>query len=128
MRRRTLLIILIPGCLAALLVCALAGWFTWSFLHVDPPGKGAKAELGYQTCAPIIAALARYREQNGAYPGQLAQLVPDFLPAAPGPFDHQELGYRLDGSSYRLEFHYTGPGMNTCAYTPETGWTCSGYY
>jgi hypothetical protein len=120
--------LVIPGCLALLIICVAAGYFLYSLMVVDPPGKGAKAELGYQTCAPIIAALERYHAQQGTYPKTLDLLVPDFIPSVPTSFDNLDLGYRLADDSYRLDFHYTGPGMNTCSYSPETGWRCSGYY
>jgi hypothetical protein len=97
---------------------------------VEPPGQGAKAELGYQACAPIIAALGRYHDANGAYPQTLAELVPDYLPSVPGVVNDQPIQYSRTDESYSLSFGYVGPGLNTCTYSPdqEQGWRCSGLY
>lgn len=94
-----------------------------------PPGKGEKAELGYERCAPVIAALASYDEREAGYPETLEELIATgdlgSLPEGPqgGP-----LGYARQGNSYQLSFSYEGPGMNSCTYQPETGWQCSGYF
>jgi hypothetical protein len=111
-------------------VCAGAGYLIWKFVFVvDAPGVGAKAEKGYQTCAPLISALADYKAKNGTYPQKLDELVPTFLPeSAPVLVDGMTVDYGLTTASYQLKFHYAGPGMNTCKYAPESGWHCSGFY
>jgi len=125
---RRLLWFLIPIFIIVLGLCALTGYFLWTSVTVDPPGKGPQAELGYQVCAPVITALAHYHEQNNSYPKTLDLLVPTFLVAVPAAQKNLEIDYRANQTSYFLEFHYSGPGMNTCVYTPETGWKCSGFY
>ncbi len=98
------------------------------FGAVEAPGEGAKAALRYQTCAPLIAALEQYHQLKRAYPDTLNPLTPDFLPALPADLAALEITYARTDASYTLQFRYTGPGVNRCSYTPETGWKCSGYY
>jgi hypothetical protein len=99
----------------------ISGWF-------EKPGEGAKASLGYQTCEPVIQALEKYRAQRAAYPEKLESLAPDFLAAVPATVNNYPVEYSASGTSYKLSFRYTGPGMNTCVYTPENKWRCTGYY
>ena len=94
----------------------------------EPPGVGEKAERGYTFSEPIIAALEKYRADHGAYPEKLALLVPDYLPTAPTAPEGLEYSYSSTGTSYSFSFHYTGPGMNTCTFTPGADWRCSGAY
>ena len=95
----------------------------------EPPGVGEKAEQGYALSAPVIAALELYRANHGSYPEKLAELVPDYLSEVPTRTTALEFSYSSDGAGYRLSFHYIGPGMNTCTYTPEKkSWDCSGAY
>ena len=127
MHRRHILLLTL-GFLAVIALCAGIGYFVWATFIGSPPGVGPKAEQGYQACAPIIEALARYHEQHGAYPESLAALAPAFqtdVSPADGPI---EIAYRVTDTSYQLEFRYTGPGMNICTYTPEIGWHCTGYF
>jgi hypothetical protein len=110
-------------------LCAGIGYLFWTRVSVPGPGAGSTADLGYQTCASIIAALERYHAQEGVYPATLDDLVPSYLvEAPPTPEGISEIRYRLRATSFELQFKYIGPGVNTCVYTPETGWTCSGYY
>ncbi len=88
----------------------------------QPPGKGPRAERGYQMSRPVIEALKQYYEKNGEYPEGLAALVPDYIKEIPS------IGYRKKDPSYELEFSYEGPGVNRCVYTPEKDWNCSGHY
>jgi hypothetical protein len=96
------------------------------------PGKGPNADAGYQHAAPVIAALEQFHAAHGSYPDSLRQLVPNFLPdsALQSPPDWsamRALHYRLSVDSYELSFWYSGPGSNTCTYTPESRrWRCSG--
>jgi hypothetical protein len=94
----------------------------------EPPGVGEKYEKGYAASAPVIEALEKYRADHDAYPQKLAELVPDYLPAAPGKTDALDFSYSSTGDSYSFSFHYTGPGMNTCTFKPGEDWRCSGAY
>ena len=94
----------------------------------EPPGVGEKAERGYAASEPVIAALEEYRASHGAYPEQLAALVPDYLPVIWAGGDDLDYSYSLIGESYSFSFHYIGPGMNTCTFKPEAGWHCSGAF
>jgi hypothetical protein len=96
------------------------------------PGEGPKAERGYRRAAPVIAALARFRGETGAYPESLAQLAPRWIaagalepPVQPAwPFEYQRT---YDG--YLLTFRYSGPGMNDCTYAQPPGkWRCGGRF
>lgn len=100
------------------------------FLPTDePPGVGDKAEMGYAFSEPIIAALEQYKADHGSYPEKLAELAPDYLPAAPSKTDELDFSYSSTGDNYKFSFHYYGPGMNTCTYTPEEKeWDCSGAF
>lgn len=100
----------------------------------DPPGKGPKAERGYDRSAPVIAALEQYRSQRGEYPASLREMVPAFLadsalrvPDRPG--ETYPLEYTRLPEGYALEFRYTGPGMNDCTYRPGVKkWDCGGRF
>lgn len=125
---RRLILFLTLGFLALIALCAGIGYFLWAAFTGPPPGVGPKAEQGYQASAPIIAALARYHEQQGAYPESLDALAPTFLTDVAHTDGAIEIAYRVTDTSYQLEFRYTGPGMNICTYTPEIGWHCTGYF
>jgi hypothetical protein len=92
----------------------------------EPPGIGAKAERGYMLSEPVIAALEQYKADNGLYPETLAELVPAYLSAVPKKDNDLDFSYSATGESFKFSFHYIGPGMNTCTYTPEKQWRCSG--
>lgn len=94
----------------------------------DPPGVGEKAERGYAALEPAIKALEQYQADKGTYPESLEELVPDYLPSVPTEVNDESILYTKMGESYSLAFHYVGPGMNTCTYTPENKWQCSGAY
>jgi hypothetical protein len=94
----------------------------------EPPGVGEKAEKGYAASEPVIAALDQYRADHGVYPEKLAGLVPEYLLVAPTKTDELDFSYSSTGESYSFSFHYRGPGLNTCSYTPEEEWKCSGAY
>jgi len=112
-----------------LALIGLVGLVTGGCLNVfEAPGVGAKAEQGYQACAPLITALAQYHQQKNEFPEALAELVPAILAALPPEVKSLEITYARDGASYALKFSYTGPGINRCIYTPAAGWKCSGYY
>ncbi len=94
----------------------------------EAPGVGEKAERGYAVCGPIITALEQYQAENDAYPEVLEELVPDYLPETPTEVNDQPINYTKSDESFSLSFHYIGPGMNTCTYTPRNKWKCSGAY
>ncbi len=96
----------------------------------EKPGEGAKAEAWYAAARPIIASLNSYHQDVGRYPQELSALVPVYLTEVPKGPDGQPFEYKwiAPGTSYSLTFRYAGPGMNICAYTPETAWRCYGYY
>lgn len=104
----------------ALMACKL---FT-----VDPPGVGEKAELGYAVCDPIVNALEQYKTDKGTYPEAIEELLPEYLSEIPTEVNDQPIYYKIVEGSFTLSFHYVGPGMNTCTYTPEDKWHCSGAY
>jgi hypothetical protein len=112
---RLLTLLLCVALLAATLACAA-------------PGEGRKAAGGYALSEPIIDALARYHDATGTYPDTLESLVPDYLEAVPETYDNLPLVYEQTGTGYTLQFSYTRPGMNECVYTPDAGWSCSGYF
>src|SRR5690348_6798301 len=78
------------------------------------PGKGARAEAGYSTARPVIAALKRYHEQHAEYPSRLRDLLPNDLAqdawkTPEGKPVDEFLEYEKSGTSYQLRFRYTGP-------------------
>lgn len=106
---------------ATLALCVLAG----ALSSCTAPGQGEKADAGYSKAKPVIAALQAYHDKRNAYPETLRDLVADALPEPAGEF----FEYEKLGASYRLQFSYTGPGMNRCVYTPEAAkWECAGYH
>lgn len=111
-----------------LCVCAIF----WS--ACTPSGEGKKAEAGYSNARPVIAALKTYHDKHNQYPSTLRDLVPADLSesawkTSDGKPVNEFFEYNQSGASYRLQFTYTGPGMNRCLYTPEAGkWACAGHY
>jgi hypothetical protein len=94
----------------------------------EPPGVGDKAEHGYELSEPVIAALEQFKTDKGFYPEALAELVPDYLSTVPTKNEVLDFSYSSTGDSFAFSFHYIGPGMNTCTYTPEEKWRCSGAF
>ena len=116
----------VPVVIAAVVLATVGCW--------PPPGQGPKAARGYQRAAPVIAALAQYRQAHGAFPDSLRELVPNYLAdsALAVPTRTQEqypLEYRADSGGYELAFRYVGPGMNVCRYRSAAAkWNCGGYF
>ena len=106
------------------------GWFDINSATDEPPGVGVKAERGYAACNPIIDALEVYKETHRDYPTTLEELVPGLIAEVPTSVPGAEIWYEKTEAGYRLNFTYTGPGMNICTYSPEAGteWKCSGAY
>jgi hypothetical protein len=92
------------------------------------PGEGRKAAAGYALCEPLIDGLARYHGEYASYPDTLDALVPGFVDTIPVTYDNFPILYARTDASYTLEFSYQRPGMNTCVYTPDSDWSCSGYF
>ena len=109
----------------------------WGRAAVAPArGRVARA-LG----EPVIAALARYRQEHGQFPHRLAELVPRYLRAeelgAPErsplahPFEYDGPGSDgINGSaSYVLRVREAPPGHSACDFASRTQrWYCSGYF
>ena len=68
-------------------------------------------------------ALKRYQLRNGHYPSELAQLVPDFVPAVPrDPADGQPLRYRLNSDGTFLLYSIGDDGKDDGGdATPHSG-------
>jgi len=112
-----------------LLLCiAILALTACKLFTVDPPGVGEKAEHGYATLEPLIKTLEQYQADTSAYPESLEELVPDYISSIPTEVNDQPIYYKKVDESFILSFHYIGPGMNTCSYTPEDQWQCSGAY
>lgn len=111
-----------------LLFVAILALTACKLFTVDPPGVGEKAELGYAVCDPIISALDQYKADKGEYPESLDELLPDYLSSVPTEVNNEPIYYKKVDRSFTLSFHYIGPGTNTCTYTPEDKWHCSGAY
>lgn len=107
---------------------ALAALTACKFFTAEPPGVGEKAEIGYAALDPIIKALEQFHADTSIYPETLEELVPDYISSIPAEVNSESILYTKTDESYSLAFHYTGPGMNTCTYTPEDKWHCSGAY
>ena len=112
----------------------LSGIMLATCIGCTAPGKGAKAERGYQRAHLVVAALASYRARYQAYPDSLSQLVPTFLSASAlalpeAAQEHYPLQYARVLDGFTLSFRYTGPGSNRCTWTSATqAWTCSGLF
>ncbi len=93
------------------------------------PGTGKKADDGYNTCSPIIAALESFRKARGEYPRKLKDLKPKFLKEIPEEFDEFPIEYnRQSNDSFSLDFSYKDNGVFNCDYTPVRKWKCYGFY
>ena len=112
---------------AALLICIMFSSCA-AIPTEEPPGVGEKAERGYAVSEPVIAALEAFKADEGVYPEILAELVPDYLTTVPTKDEVMDFSYSTTGDSFKFSFHYIGPGMNTCSYTPEEKWQCSGAF
>jgi hypothetical protein len=109
--------------LFAILLLAACSIFT-----VEPPGVGEKSERGYAVCDPVIKALEQYQADKGEYPETLTELVPQYLSEVPTEVNDEPISYTKTDESFSLSFRYAGPGMNTCTFTPEDKWHCTGYF
>ncbi len=97
-----------------------------------------QAEARDEISPRVIAALEAYREDRDAYPLELSELVPDYLPEIPDPrvgwFGEEGEAYAyVDlGDSYLLEFsnamwvqcHYSPPYSDEEGEVLEGSWSC----
>jgi hypothetical protein len=82
-----------------------------------------------RVCAERVAPTkTAYHAREKRYPAALDELKPDYLMEIPAEVNGMEITYRPEATGYSLEFSYSGPGMNHCAYTPEKGWRCTGFW
>ena len=69
---------------------------------IDPPAMHARA-AAHTSLAKGAMALAAYRLERGAYPEELGELVPDYLPDLPlDPFAEGALAYGPRDGGYVL--------------------------
>ena len=102
------------------------------------PGKGRKAERVYRAAAPVVRALAKYREATGEYPVTLDALVPKYLDELPEGIATVPISYIRTATTYKGRFVRAHPSyklhsgysvysvcgrkFDHCFYTPERGW------
>ena len=102
----------------------------WSarFASADEIAGQDLTQGGFGRSAPVLAALEKYRRDNGTYPTQEQQLTPRYLP------DHLRYGVyrRTADGSFALTFGYTRgtlPGLTVWTYhSARRKWVHSGYY
>ena len=120
---------------AAALFVSVAGLLFGVCAYPGPPGVGAVPRAAKRRADVVGAALASYRSSAHRYPSTLEDLVPVYLTDTVLSQFHAVVGSALDyrtdtaGRSFRLEFHYAGPGLNSC-YRTDTAltWQCSGLF
>ena len=60
----------------------LVGCLAWCAMSCGAlAGEGRKANAGYEAATPVIAALDKFRKEQGHYPEDFNNLVPAYLPA-----------------------------------------------
>lgn len=96
----------------------------------EKPGKGERAEKGYENAKPIIEALEKYKQAKGDYPKTLIELTPTYLDKLPLDESNENYKYiyKADTKTYVLSFNYDGPGLGICEcnYYPEKKqWFCN---
>ena len=116
------------GALLLALICA-GLFFTWALFYYP---DGPTAETGQARAETLLAALAAYRAQTGAYPPDLETLIPDHLPALPRPSWRAAYLYQVcpANSAFTLSFDL-GRSMDgdTCTYLGDLppaqhNWQC----
>lgn len=114
-----------------LLPLAVAPLVGSCFVFQCGPDNCREAVEGRTLYAPVLAAIEEYREQNAAYPEELADLTPLFIgeiPLSPNEDGPKLPEYERVGDTFRFSFRYFGPGLNRCTYSPEKHWRCDGHY
>lgn len=99
----------------------------------EAPGEGVAAAKSFRELAVVIQAVEKYKADNGTYPGELARLVPKYLPSLPDMSNKNRksnVAYfsKENGTGFELSFSYSGPGTNHCTYSFPKGWVCHGAY
>lgn len=76
---------------------------------------------GIKKAEPIIVALEVYKEDNGAYPEKLKDLVPSYVNRIPIQFQTDCAFYNngLDGQSFKFEYVIQGSSGNSNCYYEE---------
>ena len=77
---------------------------------------------------PIIAAIERYRQDQGMYPSLLQDLVPEYMEAIPKTITGRSYSYKLsaDTGGYVLCFSLLWNNNPGCCYLPRFPiWDCS---
>ena len=103
--------------------------------YPGPPGVGAVPRAAKRRADAVVSALESYKSSENRYPSRLQDLVPAdlsdtvlprFLTVVPTGLDYQT---DSAGHSFRLQFHYAGPGSNRCWRTDSSAiWQCSGLF
>ncbi|BCT93057.1 hypothetical protein LYSHEL_20800 [Lysobacter helvus] len=109
-----------------LIIVALIVVSCWRSPQASQAGAIARGET-------IVRAIDAYAGDNDRYPAQLLDLVPKYLPEAPGSgAGAYRVDYtRQDYGTYQLDIGYDGPGVNNCTYDPARapeGWKCGGHF
>ena len=102
----------------------------WQLGGCCSPYECSAAVEGRSNYAPVIDALASYRNDHGNYPETLEELIPAYASEIPttSSVDSTGLEYFRMKDSYLFSFRYYGPGTNRCEYSPESEWVCDGAY
>ena len=106
-----------------LLILGVLGYVSYLATR-EKPGQGVKADTGRRQSQPVIAALAVYRDNHGAYPGDLDELSNEVAVIVPRNVDDHPLLYSRTSAGYELTFSYANPLPVHCTYTPATKWQC----
>ena len=116
MKPRTVIIALLLGMLLMFPSCG------------EPISKIEEIESGQSRAEPILAAIERYRQDNGVYPALLQELVPGYIGAIPKTVTGRNYEYQLDTSAggYMLCYQLASQKRVTCCYLPGLSfWDCS---
>lgn len=101
-------------------------WIAVDYLVVEPAKEREQSERNRQLCQPILDALQRYRQKEGAYPSNLDALVPNYIDQIPRMLNGEVPKYERTSSSYALAYSYAGRALYLCQYKPESRWECFG--
>jgi hypothetical protein len=76
----------------------------------EAPGEGSASAEGNKVTKPVIAALDKFKKDNGKYPAHLDELVPKYMPANPQRGPEGEIEYRYwprdNGKEFSLGYSY----------------------
>lgn len=107
------------------MTCTLACAFLLGGCLLGPPGEDARGRVAKSYWHPVPIALSLYREDHGAFPVTLSELVPDYIAAVPA-----ERNEYYDFSFYVSEegsviFSYGPVACSARADTSELVWQCA---